>query len=202
MELALWIYVICRLLCGGGNNEPCNVEPVKTVEEHAYVETRFSDEPGFSILGSEMLSQYVIHTDLTAEEKNKLEKESTLYQQIEKTPVRTSVISRKILKKMNGSCRYLRTSAQLYNDRFNESRPLIVIHNGVYFVIETKGQWAKILLPVKGGYVAYYMPASHLTEKIEEAQDYKHTAGCMDTMTPEKCASCWPHEHHRPILVQ
>lgn len=200
MELAILIIVVLRLLCGDGN-EPCN-EPIKTVlEEHAYVETQFSDEPGFSIVGSEMLSQYVIRTDLTFQEKSELEKESALYQQIEKTPVRTPVITRKMLKKMDGRCRYLRTSAQLYNDRFGESRPLIVIHNGVYFVIETKGQWAKILLPVVGGYVAYYMQESKLTDKVEEAQDFEHTSGCMDTMTPEKCASCWPHEHHRPILI-
>lgn len=202
MQLALLIYAVFRLLCGGGN-EPCNTEPVKAVhvvEDHSYVTAKFPDDPAFAIVGSEMLTQYVVHADLT-EEEVKLAMENPLYQQLAKAPEQTPIISQKELKKLQGSCRYLRSSTELYYDRFGESKPLIVVHNGVYFVVEIRGLWAKILLPVKGGYAAYYMPASHLTDKIEEAQDFKHTAGCMDTMTPEKCPSCWPHEHHRPILL-
>lgn len=203
MQLALLIYAAFRLLCGSGN-EPCNAEPIKTahvVEDHSYVTAKFPDDPAFAIVGSEMLSQYVIRADLTKEQESRLAMESPLYQQLAKVSEQQLIISKKELKKLQGSCRYLRSSTQLYYDRFGESKPLIVVHNGVYFVVETRGLWAKILLPVKGGYVAYYMPESHLTDKIEEAQDFKHTAGCMDTMTPEKCASCWPHEHHRPILL-
>lgn len=199
MQLALLIYMAFRLLCGDGNQpEPTNT--AHAIGEHRYMILEDSDDPVFATIGSEMLTQHVIRTGLT-QEQLKLAAELPLYQQLAKVPVDPHIISKKEISKLRGNCRYLRASTELYYDRFKESKPLITIHNGVYFVMETRGQWAKILLPVKGGYVAYYMPESHLTDKIEEAQDFEHTMGCMDTMTPEKCSSCWPHEHHRPILL-
>lgn len=86
MQLALLIYAAFRLLCGSGN-EPCNAEPIKTahvVEDHSYVTAKFPDDPAFAIVGSEMLSQYVIRADLTKEQESRLAMESPLYQQLAK----------------------------------------------------------------------------------------------------------------------
>lgn len=201
-QLAIFLFVTLRLFCC--NPDPCSqkqAEQAPHIEDHGYIVANLPENHAVAIIGSEMISQFVIRTDLTQGELEQA-KQTPLFRLVEQDGRQQHrIISNEEVKRLNGTCLYLRSTASVLNDPNGESQPLIQIHNGIYFIVETKGMVAKILLPVKGGYSAYYVPKHHFTSDTQYAQDFDRTAGCLDTMTPEKCHSCWPYEHHRPIYL-